>query len=158
MEKILMILGAIILAGLVAAGSFWGGMQYQSSRDNQVRAEFMNARGLANGGEFPLEGQLPAGGQRPGFSVGGGTTGQVKAIDGNVMTLSTAQDVTTVLLSESTQIEKTVAGTVADLQPGTRVVVTGQQDSGQNLTASRIQILDGDTFIMPDPAAQGTEP
>ncbi|MGW8249236.1 MAG: DUF5666 domain-containing protein, partial [Anaerolineales bacterium] len=58
-----------------------------------------------------------------------------------VLTLSTAQDVTTVNLSDSTQIEKTVAGAVSDLQPGMRVMVSGEKDSSGNVSANRVSIL-----------------
>ncbi len=138
MKKILIITGMILAVVLVAAGSFWGGMAYQTNQANQARTNFLNARGQVNGGQLPGDGTgFPTGG---GFG-GGGTAGQVKSIDGNVMTISTAQDVTTVNLSESTQIEKTVAGTTVDLQPGTRVMVTGQRDSNGNITASQITII-----------------
>src|SRR5512139_386488 len=107
MKKILIIVGAILLAALIAGGSFYGGMAYQTKQADQVRNQFMQARGLTEGdlprsGQFP-GGNLPQGGQPPsgggtGFQ-GRGTFGVVKAIDGDVITISTAQDVTTVNLS-----------------------------------------------------------
>jgi len=163
MKKTLMIIGAILLAALVAAGSFWGGMAYQTNRDNQVRANFLNSRGLANGGGFPNDGQFPNGGQgfsgdgapngqSPGFFGGGRTTGQVKSIDGNIMMVSTAQDVTTINLSASTQVEKSEPAAIADLQPGMQVTVTGQRDSNGDITASQVLILNT------NPSATGTAP
>ena len=105
MKKILIIVGAILLVGLVAAGSFW-----------------------------------------------------------DVMTLSTAMDVTTVNLSASTQVEKSATASVADLQPGMQVTVTGQRDSNGEISASRSMILSDDssgaTGVLPppDPTAVGMEP
>ena len=163
MKKVLIVLGAILVAALLAAGGFWGGMAYQSNQASQARANFASARGQANGGQLPTDGQFPGAGPGAGF-FGGGTTGEVKAIDGNVITLSTAQDVITVNLSDSTQIEKTASGDLSDLQPGTRVIVSGQADSSGNISASRIQILNGN---LPDvtnppgasnPPAAGSEP
>jgi hypothetical protein len=169
MRTALLIIGAILLLALVAAGSFWGGMAYQSSQVDRVRANFEAARGPIGGGQFPEGslpdnpmGGLPQGGQSMrqgmGFFGGEGTTGQVKTVEGNVMTVSTAQDVTTVKLSADTQIEKSVAGTLADLQPGTRVLVAGERDSDGNITASQVRILNNDYPGPDQQAAPGTEP
>ena len=160
MKRTLLILAGIILAALIAAGSFWGGMAYQTQQAGRARAAFMNARGLADGGQLPLDRQVP--GDMPfspiPFGDGRGAAGLVKSIDGNVLALSTAEDVTTVQITDSTQIEKTVTGALADLQPGVRVMVTGERDSKGNLTASRIQILNGDPSEMPNPTPRGAQP
>jgi len=175
MKKVLMIVGAVILAGLIAAGSFWAGMAYQTNKVEQARANFFNARGQLGEGQFPQGGQAPFDEQLPGggqflpegrssgggqgaFFGRGGRFGQVKTIDGNTMTLSTAQDVITVNLSDATQIEKTVTGSVSDLQPGTRVTVIGQEEKNGSLTARRIQILSENANFPPDNPPPGTEP
>lgn len=171
MKTVLIVLGAILIAVLIAGGSFWGGMAYQTRQANQARAAFFNARGLGNEGQLPGRGQFPpgaggqpgggfpqVGGQTSDFLGGRGMTGQVKTIDGNVMTVSTAQDVTTVNLSEATQIEKSVRGTTADLQPGTRVVINGQRDKDGSITANRITILNTDPADSASPPPAGTEP
>ena len=166
MKKILIIAGAILLAAVIAAGSFWGGMAYQTKRANQVRANFMNARGLSDEGQIPFgsppeAGQFQAGGT--GF-LGRGATGQIKTIEGNVITISTAQDVTTVNLSEATQIEKTVTGAIADLQVGVQVMITGERDDNGEINASQITILSDNLSGIPIgegspyPPATGTEP
>jgi hypothetical protein len=152
MKKILIIAGAIVLAGALSAGSFFGGRAYERSQASQVQADFLRSRGIpqngaGNGAQGFNGGQGGTGGQRQFFlGGGGGVTGQVKSIDGNVLTISTAQDVTTVNLSDTTVIEKSVAGTTADLQPGLRVLVTGQRDSKGNISASQIMILPENTF------------
>lgn len=172
-KTILMITGAMIVAALIAAGSFWGGMKYQSSQTDQIRANFFNARGGQGNGVpgqgFPAGSGMTAPGQ--GFPGGadptamarsggmgnrGGTSGQVKSLDKNVLTISTAQDVVVVVLSDSTRIQKSVAGTTADLVPGTRVMVTGQRDDKGNLTASQITILDANAPQLPAPQATPT--
>lgn len=170
MKKILIIVGAVLLAGLIAAGSFWAGMAYQTNKAEQARANFFNARGqlgegqfpqggqFPGGGEFFQEGQLPGNGQGGGFFGRGGTAGQVKSIDGNTMMLSTAEAVKTVQLSDTTQIEKTVQGTVSDLQPGTRVVVIGQAEKDGRLNATRIQILSENAVFPSDSPPPGSEP
>jgi hypothetical protein len=135
MKRPLIIVGVIGLVLIFSAGSFYGGMAYARNQANQVRAQFLASRGL--GGNGNANG---AGSQRQGF-FGGGATGQVKSIDGNVLTISTAQNVTTVNLSASTQIAKAEPGTTADLQPGERVLVTGTRDSSGNIAATQVLIL-----------------
>ncbi len=172
MKKIIIIIAAVVLAVLIAAGSFWGGMAYQTSRANQIRANFINSRGgqLPSDGQFLNNGQFPNGGQGfpmmngtpnpsgPGFMGGRGTSGQVKSIEGNVLTLSTAQDVVTVNLSDSTRIQKTVSGTVGDLQPGMRVMVSGEKDNSGNINASQVQILNNNLSNPPGQSGAGTAP
>ena len=155
-KSIVMIVGAIVLAVLIGAGGFMGGMAYQSNQANQVRDNFMRSRGL-DPNAVPGEGQIMPfeqennGAQGRAF-FGGGTTGQVKSVEGNVLTLSTAQNVTTVNLTDTTQIEKADTVTTSDLQPGERVFVMGERDSEGNITASQILIFKS-IFI-----ASGTNP
>jgi len=146
MKKVLIVVGVIVVAALLSGVSFWGGMTYQSKQVENVRTNFLNARGgkLPGDGQFPADGQVPNDFQGQGFR-GGGTMGEVKSIEGNVLTVSTAQDVTTVNLSDTTQIVKSVEGTTSDLQPGVRVMVTGEQDNDGNITASQITILNNDS-------------
>jgi Domain of unknown function (DUF5666) len=49
----------------------------------------------------------------------------------------------TVDLTANTQIEKTTAGTPADLQAGEQLVVRGQRDSSGTVTAETVQIRNG---------------
>ena len=77
----------------------------------------------------------------------------MKSIEGNTLTLSTAQNVTTVTLSESTSVLKSVAGTIADLKVGDRIRVSGQTDSNGNITATQITVLAAGGS--PEPAGNG---
>ena len=56
MKKILIVVGAILLAGAIAAGSFYGGIAYQTNKVSQAQANFLNARGQPNGGQLPADG------------------------------------------------------------------------------------------------------
>ena len=149
LKKILIIGGALLIAVLLAGGSFYGGMAYQRNQADQIRTQFLASRGL-NGGDVQFfengnfqgaPGNNNGTTRRQGGFAGGGVAGQVKSIEGNVLTISTPQDVTTVNLSDSTRIEKPAEGTLADLQPGVRVVVNGERDAQGNMTASSITIL-----------------
>ena len=136
MKKILIIVGAVVLAVALAAGSFYGGMAYQRNQADQVRANFLRSRGF----DPNAAGNNANGQARRGF-FGGGLTGQVKSVDGNSLTVSTAQNVATVNLSSTTQIEKADPGALTDLQPGEQVLVTGQLDASGNITATQVLIL-----------------
>jgi len=145
-KNILIIMGVVVFVILAGAGGFWGGMTYKTNQASQAQARFFEQRGgqPPSDGQFPSgqfqDGQTPNGGQFQG-GFRGGTVGQVKSIDGNVLTLSTAQDVTTVNLIDTTKIVKSVEGTTSDLQTGMRVMVTGEKDDKGNLTASQITIV-----------------
>ncbi len=143
MKKVLIIIGAVIIAVALAGGSFYGGMAYQRTQANNVRDTFLRSRGLAGtgatGGFAGGAGNGTPGAGRGGF--GGGATGQVKSVDGNILTLSTAQNETKVTLSDTTRIEKSVQGALSDLQPGMQVMVTGQRDANGNITAVQVLIL-----------------
>ena len=153
MKKWIYIAGGIVLLLGLCAGSFYGGITYQRSQVQQIQNEFMQARG------FP-QGTPGAGGVQPGqgggqprtfIAGGGGVSGQVKTVEGNTLTLSTAEDVTTVIVSDDTQITLSVSGSLADLQTGQRVMVTGERDASGQVNALRISIL-GEEFAGP-PAA-----
>ena len=164
MKKVFLILGIVLAAALLSAGSFYGGMTYQSNKNQQAQANFFAARGQAQdgqaqgNGQFPGEGQLPSGRQGAFFGNGGGAIGQIKSIAGDVIQLSTSQNVTTVKLSSDTVIRKTVEGTLADLEPGMRITVTGERDSDGNITAAQIQVVETSVLEMPAPSRTPTAP
>ena len=125
-----LIIGVIVLVGATGAGAFYGGTVYQQQQQTNVRNTFFNGRGGAGGGGF-----------------GGGVFGTVKTVNGNTITVSTAQNVTTVSLITSTVILKTTTGTQADIQVGDQITVRGQPDSSGNVTATNVQLLPpGTTF------------
>jgi hypothetical protein len=150
-RNILMIAGVIVLVALAGAGGFWGGMAYQDNQGSQAQARFFEQRGgqqfdgqMPGGGQFPEGMQLPGNDQAQSSFRGGGTMGEVKSVERNTLTLSTAENVTTVTLSEDTKIVKSVEGTSGDLQVGVRVMVTGEQNEDGNMTASQITIINED--------------
>lgn len=164
MKKVLLIVGIVGLVLLGAAGGFYAGRQYQTNEVDQAQANFVNTRGEFPGGQAPGgAGGFPGGpGQANGqtFNQRNGTMGQVKSIDGSVLTISTAQDVATVKLSDSTKIQKStlVDLTTSDLTPGTRVMVSGDKDSAGNITASQIMVINDLAGNAAYPAPTGTEP
>jgi hypothetical protein len=133
MKRILWIIAGIALLAIAAGAGFQYGKMYQSNQANQVRAQFQRSRGITGSGS--------GGAQAAGF--GGGTFGQLKSVNGNTLTVSTQNGDVTVDLTATTQIEKTTAGTPADLQAGDQLVVRGQSDSSGTVTAQQIQITTG---------------
>ena len=142
-KSIFIIIGGVVLAVLLAAGSFYGGMAYQRTQTNNVRNNFLASRGLngANGtGNFTGAQGAFAGG------LGRGAQGTIKSINGNTITITSAQGTdVTVTMQNSTVVLKTTSGASSDLVQGDRVAVTGQRDSSGNMTATQILI---------EPAAQ----
>ncbi|MHB0867836.1 MAG: hypothetical protein ACYC66_01010 [Chloroflexota bacterium] len=74
--------------------------------------------------------------------------GSVVSVEGDVATISTQQGEVQVKLSGAT-VQKTVEGTVEDVKPGQRVVVTAQQNPDGSYSASNLQIA---------PAAEASPP
>jgi hypothetical protein len=131
MKKILLVIAGIALLAVAAGAGFQYGKMYQSNQANQIRSQFLRSRGInsENG---------PRGAQAAGF--GGGVFGQLKSVNGNTLTVTTQNGDETVDLTANTQIEKTTAGTPADLKAGEQLIVRGQRDSSNTVTAETIQI------------------
>ncbi len=137
-KSIFIIIGGVVLAVLLAAGSFYGGMAYQRTQTNNVRNRFLASRGLNGTTNGFTNGGTGNGNFQGGF--GRGAQGTIKSINGNTLTIATAQNDITVTLSGTTVIDKTSPASTTDLAQGDRVVVTGQRDSSGNMTATQILI------------------
>ena len=110
----------------------------------QHRAQRLLIRVEANRLREVAVGVGVAGGRsRGGGGLGGGVFGQLKSVNGNTLTVTTQNGDETVDLTANTQIEKTTAGTTADLKAGEQLVVRGQRDSSGTVTAESVQITTG---------------
>ena len=120
------IIWAVVLIIIVGGGSFYGGMSYASSQ-TPVRAS----------GAAAFAGR--AGGTRAG---GGFTAGQIVANGNGSISIQQQNGSSTeiVLISPTTQILKSAAGTASDLTQGANVTITGTSNSDGSLTATAIQI------------------
>lgn len=134
MKKILLVIAGIALLAVAAGAGFQYGKMYQSNQANQIRSQFLRSRGINSGNGT-------GGAQAAGF--GGGVFGQLKSVNGNTLTVTTQNGDETVDLTANTQIEKTTAGTTADLKAGEQLVVRGQRDSSGTVTAESVQITTG---------------
>ena len=149
MRKLAVVLGAVLVVLLVGGGSFYGGMVFERSRQTNLQAQFFGGRGFSDSGQLPFAGTPPAGFDQSGnpdaaggqIGPGRGASGTVESLEGDTLTLNTAQDQTTVLLTDQTVINRFVAGERGDLQPGAQVTVLGERDDSGRITATTIQIL-----------------
>jgi hypothetical protein len=71
---------------------------------------------------------------------GGGASGTITGIDGNTITLDTGQGAATVIVSANTSIQKNAAASLADLQTGQFLMVTGTTDASGSTAASSIVV------------------
>jgi Domain of unknown function (DUF5666) len=100
-------------------------------------------------GGNPSEGTYPT---FPSGGIGRGATGSLTKIDGNTLTLTTAQGQVTVYVGSDTTIQKNISGTLSDLHEGQSLTVMGNQDASGNITATSIIIRPAAT-LGPTPAA-----
>ena len=66
--------------------------------------------------------------QQFGGRFGGGVTGTVEKVDGNHVTVETADGPRTMTIGEETVIQKSTTGTIEDLQQGVRVTAIGSTE------------------------------
>jgi hypothetical protein len=133
------IIGVIVLVAGAGAGGFYGGTLYERQQAQNVRNTFFNGRGGTGGNG--------GGGAGGAGGFGGGVFGTVKTVNGNTITVSTPQNVTTVNLSGSTVVQKTTPGTIADIQVGDVVTVRGRPDASGTVSAVNIQVLPPGTTL-----------
>jgi hypothetical protein len=123
-------LNIVIIAVLVGAASFFGGMQYQKG---QIPQNTRQQRG-------------PSGQNGQGTRVGGGNggrqvMGEIISQDDKSITVK-MQDGSTriVLVSDTTTVNKEAQGAKSDLQVGQRVGVFGTDNTDGSVVAQSIQL------------------
>lgn len=118
----------VIVAVVVAAGAFFGGMKYQQSKAVSNLQGFAGRNGngqTRNGGN---------GGFRP-------VVGSVVSVDDKSITVKMQDNSTKiVVISDSTKITKTQDGAKSDLKVGDNVGVFGTSNSDGSVTAQNIQL------------------
>ena len=136
---------AYVIAALivVGAGSFYGGMKYQSSITPAVSPRAGGAMGANGGRGFRGMG---------GANGGAFFNGDVLSTDGNSLTLKLGNGGSKIVLyTTSTRVGKIASGSMTDLTPGTSVSVNGTANADGSVTADMIQ-------IRPAPVATSTRP
>lgn len=147
-----LIIVSVIAILIVGAGSFYGGMKYQSSKTPQF--------GLQNGARA---GQFAAGARGAAGAAGrmrgtGFTAGEVLKQDATSVTVKTVDGGSkTIYLTDATTIGKEAAGSKTDLATGVNITVNGNANPDGSIAATSIQIRPaGSTIPGGQPNASGT--
>lgn len=152
MKKVAVALVAVIVLATVGGGAFYYGTKVGEDRvlqNPQLLFERMGVgqQGGRFQGQFPRPTGTPQAVQRGIQVLGGGLTGTIQKIEGNVLVITTAdQESVRVRTSDSTLIEKMMSVSVGDLQVGERVMVSGSKNEDGSYTARSIQSLRGMQF------------
>ena len=129
---------AIITLIVGLAAGFFGGIQYQSSKQATTANQYGSGQ-FGNGQYGP--GRMMRNGNGQVLNRNGGGVGQIISMDANSITVKLANGSTRiVLLSDSTNIEQTTSASRTDLKVGDDVLVIGQANSDGSVTAKNIQI------------------
>lgn len=130
----------VVVAVLVAIATFFCGIKYDQSQN----------AGQKGGGNY-AQGQGRNGGMSGNRAKGGGfTTGEVLSMDDKSVTLKLQNGGSKiVLLSDKTQVMKSIEGSKADLKTGENLMVTGVANADGSVTAENIQIRPAQTLTAP---------
>lgn len=152
MNKLIPVVIAVVV--VVGGGAFFGGMKYaesKSPRGGSAQADFQNLQNLspeerqqrlqesgANAGAG-FRGGAAGGSQRGGG--GGLTAGEIISKDEKSVTVKLQDGGSKIIfLSDSTEITKSAAGTLSDLEVGKNISVNGTANSDGSVTAQSIQL------------------
>lgn len=142
----------IIVAVLVGALGFYGGMQYQKSQ----RGSFPG--GTTQG--FPRGTNQQGGTGRQGNTAGiRPISGEITVMDSESITVKMKDGSTKIVIfSDSTKINKTSDGLKSDLKTGIQVTAIGTENSDGSVTAQSISIGNGMFQGMPSSNQPGQNP
>ncbi len=147
-RKLLTPVSGGLLAVVLVAGGFIGGVQVQKHQGNGTNngaarnglpAAFA-ARLAAGGGQAPgAAGGTGTGTARAGSGSGGATAGTVANIKGSTLYVTSADGTTVkVKTNDNSKVTRNAAGSVAGVHPGDTVVIQGSTASSGTVTASSI--------------------
>lgn len=150
MNRVGMVVVAVVVVAAVAGGAFWAGTKVGENRALQDPSRFFQQRARGQGGQFPFASGTPPTGLRGELGMGGGTVGTIEAIKAESLVLSTEAGTIQVQTTDTTLVEKSMTVEVGDLEVGEQVVVSGSRNDDGSLTARSIRSLRGFQFAQPD--------
>ena len=129
----------VIVAIVMGAAGFYGGMVYQKS---QAMSGFAARRTSMGTGNAPAGSTSNKNGTTQGMRNGfRPVSGEITSVDKNSITVSLSDGSSKIVLfSESTSINKAEKATNADLKVGEKVSVFGTQNTEGTVTAQNIQL------------------
>lgn len=143
---IFIIVGVAIIVG---GGSFYGGMKYAESK-NPMKMIRGDAAGFANLSQeerqarfqqFGTAGGAQSGAQKGARTGGGIVGGEIISKDDKSITVKLGEGGSKIIFfSDTTQITKSAAGSLADLKIGENVSTNGTANSDGSITAQSIQM------------------
>ena len=84
-----------------------------------------------------------------GFTPGNALAGTIGKVDGNVITINTAQGPLRATIAEGTTVQTTTEVPLADLLEGMRITVSGEPGDGGTIQATSIFVLPEDAGSLP---------
>jgi hypothetical protein len=151
MNRVVTIVLGILLVVAIAGGSFYGGMVYGK---NQAESEFPalgEFEGMPGGrGQFGGEA-----GARPGADTGqtertqgGSLFGEIQSIgDGEMTIVDQSGEKVQIYVTDTTLIQKQAEVTLADLDEGETVVISGSRGDDGSITARTLQVSPAGGFF-----------
>lgn len=150
MNRIVKIALMVVAALAIAAGSFYGGMVFGENRAQAPFLAVREAEGFGARGQFRGLAGGPQGldrGQTAG-AEGGMLFGEIQAIgDGELTVTDPNGQELQVYVADTTLIQKQAEVTLADLQQGEMVIISGNRDDEGNITARSLQVSPGEGFF-----------
>ena len=151
----LYMIGGVVILGAILGGVFFGGISVGESKcsnpsnstcsDEDIRAILSSRFGS---GQRSLQSNSNASGQGQNEESFGrglegmrGLSGPIEALDGDSITISTAQGPLQAVVSNETVIVMTGTGMLEDLAPGIRVRVIGERGDDGIVAATFITII-----------------
>ena len=130
---IIMIVVALVFAG----GGFYGGMQYSQSRKT-TNSGFDRQMGQGGPSGLGPNGTSTGQGKQMGNN---GTSGEIIGKDDKSLTLKLRDGGSKIVFySDSTTVSKMATGSVADLQTGNTIMVSGETNSDGSVSAKTIDL------------------
>ena len=135
-----MVLGVLVLVIGAASGGFFYGLstgqkQAATTRQQTARGQFGGQQGV-----LPRASRIPQAGEPGNARMGGGIMGQIEAVEGDALRVTTQEGSIRVLTTSTTLIEKYVSVGVDQLEIGEQVIVSGSRSDDGDITARSIQV------------------
>lgn len=132
-----------LVFGVITGGAFVGGL---SMGERRGRAQAQAQQELSSQATTTVRSQAQPTGTAQnsgsqGFSAGGGITGTIEKIEGDIITVSSTQGSVQVTVGQTTIIQKSSVVPLKELQPGQRLTIVGQRADDGTTRARSITLI-----------------